>query len=145
MILVVPQDTRYHHQKLSHFVGLDDDFPREGTMPDVDDETSFDDVLAMTARVFQHAAQPNLVETAIFHAFQQVRAQLQKPSLVCSIIVLELNQIPTSSHEGWRRAPFAAKRGHPGCDESQFPRTASPRNSRQRSRNRPLARPCRRR
>ena len=31
-----------HHEKLSDFVGLDDDFPRESTMPDVDDAMSFE-------------------------------------------------------------------------------------------------------
>ncbi len=48
-------------------------------MSDVYDKPAFQNVGAVTARVLQHAPQVNLVERAILHPFQKMRAQLQFP------------------------------------------------------------------
>lgn len=48
-------------------------------MPSLDDEPSRHDLRSVTARVFEHTTQVHFVESAILHASQKVRGQLEFP------------------------------------------------------------------
>jgi len=66
-------------QQLARGIGFDNDFPPPPSVPSVYNEAILDDVCTMTTRMLEHAAEINLIEVAIFHAFEQMRTQLKLP------------------------------------------------------------------
>ena len=54
-------------------------------VPSLDDEPSCHDVRRVIAGVFEHAAQVQFVESAVFHPLQKVRGQLKLPCPLCRL------------------------------------------------------------